>query len=90
MTDFKGSQFEQDIILWGVRCNEAYSSGYLQLQEMRLERSVEFDHLCLNRWGLERKPVLYQVFRQRNRPEGERWRMNGTKVSLKGLWKYLY
>ena len=41
--DFKGSQFERDIILWGVRWYVAYPISYRQL-EMMQERGVEVDH----------------------------------------------
>ena len=48
--DFKGSQLERDIILWGVRWYVAYPISYRQLEEMMHERGVEVDHSSLNRW----------------------------------------
>ena len=50
--DFKGSQFERDIILWGVRWYVAYPISYRQLEERMQERGVEVDHSSLNRWVL--------------------------------------
>ena len=41
MIDFKGSHFERDIILWGVRWYVAYPISYRQLEEMMQERGVE-------------------------------------------------
>ena len=38
MIDFKGSQFEREIILWGVRWYVAYPISYRQLEEMMQER----------------------------------------------------
>jgi transposase-like protein len=38
MIDFKGSQFEKEIILWGVRWYVAYPISYRQLEEMMGER----------------------------------------------------
>jgi len=38
MIDFKGSQFEREIILWGVRWYVAYPLSYRQLEEMMGER----------------------------------------------------
>lgn len=38
--DFKGSQFEREIILWGVRWYVAYPISYRQLEEMMGERGV--------------------------------------------------
>jgi hypothetical protein len=39
--DFKGSHFERDIVLWGVRWYVAYPISYRQLEEMMEERGVE-------------------------------------------------
>ena len=49
MIDFKGSQFEKDNIVWGVRWYVAYPISYRQLEEMRGERGGAGDHATLNR-----------------------------------------
>jgi putative transposase len=90
MIDFKGSQFERDIILWGVRWYVAYPVSYRQLEEMMAERGVEVDHSSLNRWVLKYTPLLEMAFRQRKRPVGNSWRLDETYISVKGQWKYLY
>jgi putative transposase len=41
---FKGSHFERDVILWGVRWYVAYPLSYRQIEEMMEERGVEVDH----------------------------------------------
>jgi transposase-like protein len=48
--DFKGSHFEKEIILWGVRWDVAYPISYRQLEEMMGERGVAVAHSTLNRW----------------------------------------
>ena len=90
MIDFKGSQFERGIILWGVRWYVAYPISYRQLEEMMKERGVEVDHSSLNRWVLKFTPELEKVFRQHKRAVGSSWRMDETYISVKGKWKYLY
>ena len=45
--DFKCSQYERDIILWGMRWYVAYPISYRQLEEMMQERGVEVDHSSL-------------------------------------------
>jgi transposase-like protein len=40
MMNFKGSQFEREIILWAVRWYVAYPISYRQLEEMMGERGV--------------------------------------------------
>ncbi len=90
MIDFKGSQFEREIILWGVRWYVAYSISYRQLEEMMGERGVEVDHSSLNRWVIKYTPLLEMAFRQRKRPVGTSWRLDETYISVKGQCKYLY
>jgi transposase-like protein len=38
MVDFKGSHFEREIVLWGVRWYVAYPCSYRQLEEMMWEK----------------------------------------------------
>ncbi len=90
MIDFKGSHFEKEIILWGVRWYVAYPLSYRQLEEMMEERGVSVDHSTLNRWVLKYAPEIEKQFRQRKRQVGTSWRMDETYVRVKGQWKYLY
>ena len=90
MIEFKGSHFEREVILWGVRWYVAYPISYRQLEEMMEERGVEVDHSTLNRWVLKYVPLLDKQFRDRKRQVGSSWRMDETYVKVKGAWKYLY
>ena len=47
MIDFKGSRFEREIVLWGVRWYVAYPISYRQLEEMMEERGVEVDRAAI-------------------------------------------
>ena len=53
---FKGSHFERDVILWGVRWYVAYPLSYRQIEEMMEERGVEVDRspvgpqICAGFW----------------------------------------
>ena len=58
MIDFKGNQFEKEIILWGVRWYVAYPVSYRQLGEMRGERGVTVDHATLNRGVITYAPEV--------------------------------
>jgi transposase-like protein len=90
MIDFKGSQFEREIILWGVRWYVAYPISYRHLEEMMGERGVAVDHSTLNRWVIKYAPKVEKQFRRRQRPVGRSWRMDETYGRVKGQWKYLY
>src|ERR1700692_4667646 len=90
MIEFKGSHFEREVILWGVRWYVAYPISYRQLEEMMQDRGVEVDHSTLNRWVLKYVPLLDKQFRARKRQVGARWRMDETYVKVKGAWRYLY
>ena len=90
MIEFKGSHFEREVILWGMRWYVAYPISYRQLEEMMQERGVEVDHSTLNRWVVKYVPLLDEQFRERKRPVGYSWRMDETYVRIKGVWKYLY
>ena len=90
MIDFKGTQFEKEIILWGVRWYVTYPMSYRQLEEMMGERGVAVDHSTLNRWVIKYAPEVEKQFRRRQRPVGRSWRLDEMYVKIKGKWAYLY
>ena len=90
MIDFKGSHFEKEIIMWGVRWYIAYPISYRQLEEMRGERGVRVDSSPLNRWGIKYAPEGETQFRRCPRPVGRSWRLEETSVKSKGQSAYLY
>ena len=90
MINFKGNQFEREIILWAVRWYVAYPISYRQLEEMMGERGVAVDHATLNRWVIKYAPEIEKQFRRHQRPVGRSWRMDETYVKIKGKSAYLY
>jgi putative transposase len=90
MLDFKGSQFEREIVLWGVRWYVAYPISYRQLEEMMDERGVAVDPSTLTRGVVKYAPEFEKEFRRRQRPVGRSWRLKETYVKIKGKWAYLY
>jgi putative transposase len=88
--EFKGSHFERDVILWGVRWYVAYPISYRRIEEMMAERGVEVDHSTLNRWVLKYVLASEKAFLARKRPVGRSRRLDETYVRVKGAWKYLY
>ncbi len=62
MIDFKGSQLEREILLWGVQWYVVYPISYRQLEEMMGERGVAVDHATLNRWVIKYAPREMGLF----------------------------
>jgi transposase-like protein len=69
MIDFKGSQFEREIILWVVRWYVPYTISYRQLEEMMGGRGVAVDHSTLNRWASS----MPQSLRKHTVADSARW-----------------
>ena len=90
MIEFKGSHFEREVILWGVRWYVAYSLSLRNLEEMMAERGIDVDHPSVHRWVIKLLPVFEKAFRKRKRPVGKSWRVDEAYVKVKGQWKYLY
>ena len=90
MIDFKGTHFEKEIILWGVRWYVAYPISYRQLEELMNERGVTVDHSTLNRWVIKYAPKFEKAFRRRQCPVGRSWRLDESYVKIKGKSAYLY
>lgn len=90
MIDFKGSQFEREIIMWRVRWYVADPISYGQLEEMMGEWGVAVDHSTLHRWVIRYAPEFEKQFRRRQCLVGRSWRLDETDVKIKGKWAYLY
>ena len=88
--DFKGSQVEKDLLVWGVRWHVAYPISYRQLEEMMGERGVAVDPATLNRWVIKYAPEFEKQCRRCQRPVGRSWRLEETYVKIKGKWASWY
>ena len=90
MMNFKGSQFEREIICGPCDGMWPIPFRYRQLEEMMGERGVAVDHSTLNRWVIKYAPEFEKAFRRRQRPVGRSWRLDETYVKIKGKSAYLY
>jgi transposase-like protein len=75
---FKGSHFERDVILWGVRWYVAYPISYRQIEEMMGERGVAVDHSTLHRWVLN----MCRLWRRRSWRASAQWAAAGDWMRL--------
>ena len=90
MMNFKGSQFEREIILWAVRWYVAYPISYRQLEEMMGERGVAVDHSTLNRWVIKYAPEFEKAVPSTPASRGPELAVDETYVKIKGKAAYLY
>ena len=88
--DFKGRQFQSDIIIMSTRWYCSYSLSYRNIEEMLHERGVNVDHSTINRWVLKYAPALVKKFKKYKKLTGVSWRVDETYIKVKGKWKYLY
>ena len=88
--DFKGSQVEKEILLWGVRWYVASPISDRPLEEMRGERGVTVDHATLNRWVRKYAPEVEKPFRRHQCPVRRSGRREETDGKIRGKWAYLY
>ena len=58
MTDFKGTQFPKDVILFAVWFCVRLPVSYRDLEEILEERGVVVDHATLNRWIKNYAPLV--------------------------------
>lgn len=90
MIDFKGSQFERDVVLWGVRWYVAYPISYRQLEKMMQERGVTVDHSSLS-LGAQVHAVAGSSLPTMQTLGGcELAHGRDIYISVKSQWKYLY
>ena len=54
------------------------------------ERGPGVDPGTVQRRFVHYAPLLEQVFRQRKKQPGERWRRDETTIKVNGQWKYFY
>lgn len=90
MINFKGRHFQREMILQSVRWYCAYSLSYRDIEEMMRERGLGVDHSTVQRWVVHYAPRLEQLFRQKKKRPGDRWRMDETYIKVKGRWQYFY
>ena len=91
MSEFKGRQFQGEIILWAERWYCKYGISYRGLEKMLKERGVKVEHTTLYRWVQRYAPELHKRLRWKTRPYfGGSWQVDETYIRVKGRWMYLY
>jgi putative transposase len=84
MVRCKGAHLVKDMILTGVRWSLAYSLRDRQGEALLEERRVSVDHATINRWVLNYRPQLEEVFHRRKRLVWISWHRDETSLRVKG------
>ena len=90
MTHFKGKQFKKDIIIIAVGYYLRYNLSYRDISEIMSDRGINVCHTTIYRWVQEYSPIIYCLWKKRNRSAGDSWRVDETYIKVKGKWHYLY
>jgi transposase-like protein len=87
---FKGTHFEQEIIVLCVRWYLRYKLSYRDLVEMMAERGVSVAHTTILRWVRRYAPEFDKRWSRFSVQAGTSWRVDQTYVKIRGQWAYLY
>jgi transposase-like protein len=78
------------VIVVAVRWYLRYGLSYRDVEELLAERSVEADHVTVDRWVQRFTPQLADAARFARRSPGDRWFVDETYVKVNGVWRYVY
>ncbi|EGQ7429178.1 IS6 family transposase, partial [Enterococcus faecalis] len=90
MTQFKGKQFQKDVIIVAVGYYLRYNLSYREVQEILYDRGIHVSHTTIYRWVQEYGKLLYQIWKKKNKKSFYSWKMDETYIKIKGKWHYLY
>ncbi len=87
---FHGRHFDRSIIVLCIRRYVKYKPSYLDLVEMMAEPGVVLSHTTILRWVQSYILEFEKSWRRYAQPVGASWRLDETKIRVRGRWTYLY
>lgn len=90
MDQFKGRQFNQDIIMVGVGYYCRFNFSYRGLVEILSDRGVSVHHTTIMRWVHHYGPIFRVLWRRHKQSASQSWQMDETYIKVKGRWCYQY
>ncbi|MBU7423648.1 DDE-type integrase/transposase/recombinase, partial [Staphylococcus aureus] len=67
-----------------------YALSYRDISEILRERGIYVHHSTIYRWVQEYAPILYQIWKKKNKQAYYKWHIDETYIKIKGQWNYLY
>ncbi len=74
MNYFRYKQFNKDIIIVAVGYYLKCALSYRDISEILRERGVNVHHSTVYRWVQEYAPILYQIWKKKNKRSYYKWR----------------
>ncbi|MBO8818068.1 IS6-like element ISSau6 family transposase, partial [Staphylococcus aureus] len=90
MNYFRYKQFDKDVITVAVGYYLRYALSYRDISEILRERGIYVHHSTIYRWVQEYAPILYQIWKKKNKQAYYKWHIDETYIKIKGQWHYLY
>ncbi|CAC9414449.1 transposase DDE domain protein [Staphylococcus aureus] len=90
MNYFRYKQFDKDVITVAVGYYLRYALSYRDISEILRERGIYVHHSTIYRWVQEYAPILYQIWKKKNKQAYYKWHIDETYIKIKGQWNYLY
>ncbi|SCT32109.1 IS431 transposase [Staphylococcus aureus] len=90
MNYFRYKQFDKDVITVAVGYYLRYALSYRNISEILRERGIYVHHSTIYRWEQEYAPILYQIWKKKNKQAYYKWHIDETYIKIKGQWHYLY
>jgi transposase-like protein len=78
------------VIVVAVRWYLRFNLSFRDVEELRVERGIEVDHVTVYRWVQRFTPLLAETARFARRSPGDRWFVDETYVKVTGVWRYVY
>ncbi|MDU4436539.1 MAG: IS6 family transposase, partial [Pluralibacter gergoviae] len=89
MNYFRYKQFNKDVITVAVGYYlRRYALSYRDISEILRERGVNVYHSTIYRWVQEYAPILYQIWKKKDKKAYDKWRIDETYIKIKGKWSY--
>ena len=78
------------MIILSVSYYLRFNLSYRDVQEMLSDRGIDVCYSTIQRWVKEYGPILYHVWKKKNKNASSHWKMDETYIKIKGKWHYLY
>lgn len=84
MNYFRYKQFDKDVITVAVGYYLRYALSYRDISEILRECGINVHYSTIYRWIQEYVPILYQLWKKKNRRAYYKWCVDEAYIKIKG------